>query len=183
MYKSFQQYYTNKTPLKFVKCFAAPCSTVTCPAHPTATCKNNYCGGCFAIFTDSNGQTLTMEECKLPITPPKLPAIPPKIPIIPQKIPIIPQKVPIIPQQVPILPIPPSQIPNAASETSTPNSVTNEPCNAGWMDCNPLPCEVRECAAYPDATCTNNKCGTCSAVFTDANGNVLTDAQCAATQP
>jgi len=33
-----------------VNCFIDPCSTEGCPAHPTAICKPNYCGGCNAHF-------------------------------------------------------------------------------------------------------------------------------------
>ncbi|XP_078603947.1 uncharacterized protein LOC144877775 [Branchiostoma floridae x Branchiostoma japonicum] len=38
-----------------VSCFEDPCVTAECPAHPTAMCKANYCGGCNAVFYDDQG--------------------------------------------------------------------------------------------------------------------------------
>ena len=34
--------------LGYVNCFVNPCRFATCPNHPTATCRANYCGGCNA---------------------------------------------------------------------------------------------------------------------------------------
>ena len=47
------------------KCFAAPCKVATCPAHPDATCREEYCGGCIARFFDSNGNEVT-DTCSKP---------------------------------------------------------------------------------------------------------------------
>lgn len=46
-----------------VQCLAPPCAVSSCPRYPTATCTNNYCGGCRAVFT-SNGQDVT-SQCSL----------------------------------------------------------------------------------------------------------------------
>ncbi|XP_062609247.1 deleted in malignant brain tumors 1 protein-like [Saccostrea cucullata] len=35
----------------FVNCFVAPCDVSTCPAFPTAICKDDYCGGCNAVWS------------------------------------------------------------------------------------------------------------------------------------
>ncbi|XP_076804662.1 P-selectin-like [Clavelina lepadiformis] len=41
------------------------CDVATCPGVPGATCRNNFCGGCSAIFTAPNGDVLTDDECKV----------------------------------------------------------------------------------------------------------------------
>ncbi len=38
----------------FVSCFVDPCKFATCPAHPVAVCKADYCGGCNARFFIGN---------------------------------------------------------------------------------------------------------------------------------
>ncbi len=45
-----------------VACFVTPCSVNECHAYPTATCVDNYCGGCNADFY-LNGKKLTEDEC------------------------------------------------------------------------------------------------------------------------
>ena len=52
-------------PCLMVYCFARPCSVNSCPAYPEATCADDYCGGCKAIFTDvDTGRELTYDECQ-----------------------------------------------------------------------------------------------------------------------
>ena len=46
-----------------VYCFVSPCSVNTCPAYPSATCEDDYCGGCNAIFRDSSGNVLSYNDC------------------------------------------------------------------------------------------------------------------------
>ncbi|CAH1263557.1 Hypp2729 [Branchiostoma lanceolatum] len=43
-----------------VNCAVDPCTTATCAAHPSATCKANYCGGCNAEFYDDSGTEVTV---------------------------------------------------------------------------------------------------------------------------
>ena len=45
-------------PCHLVNCFVDPCLTATCPGQPAATCRANYCGGCYADFY-VNGQNVT----------------------------------------------------------------------------------------------------------------------------
>ncbi|CAF0755494.1 unnamed protein product [Adineta steineri] len=33
-----------------VNCLVDPCKFATCKKYPTAVCRSNYCGGCFADF-------------------------------------------------------------------------------------------------------------------------------------
>lgn len=40
---------TDDTPK--VECFAAPCDVNSCSNYPHATCVNNYCGGCNAVYS------------------------------------------------------------------------------------------------------------------------------------
>ena len=42
-----------------VNCFVDPCLLATCPAHPTAVCVANFCGGCNAEFFDALGNDVT----------------------------------------------------------------------------------------------------------------------------
>ena len=42
-----------------MNCFVNPCAVDLCPNHPNAVCTANYCGGCYAIFTDSDGNVVT----------------------------------------------------------------------------------------------------------------------------
>ncbi|OWA49937.1 hypothetical protein BV898_14471 [Hypsibius exemplaris] len=58
-------------------CFVAPCQVTTCPGHPYATCRDNYCGGCNAEFYDVNGVNVT-GSCKLPAED----ECPPGVPIV-----------------------------------------------------------------------------------------------------
>ena len=40
-----------------VRCFVAPCVVSRgCPAYPDATCIDNYCGGCNAVYVDADGE-------------------------------------------------------------------------------------------------------------------------------
>lgn len=43
-------------------CLADPCVKAVCPAYPSAECKANYCGGCFAHFFDKQGSRVS---CKV----------------------------------------------------------------------------------------------------------------------
>ncbi|CAH1246656.1 Hypp7762 [Branchiostoma lanceolatum] len=45
-----------------VNCFTDPCASATCDAHPGATCEANYCGGCNAIFFDSNNNEVNCDD-------------------------------------------------------------------------------------------------------------------------
>lgn len=49
----------STTPCNTVNCFVDPCSVTTCSAYPTATCRSNYCGGCYADFFDAAGTNVT----------------------------------------------------------------------------------------------------------------------------
>jgi len=50
---------------KLVQCFAEPCSVTKCD-EPFVSCKNDYCGGCNAIFINEAGkQVCTVEESSL----------------------------------------------------------------------------------------------------------------------
>jgi len=57
-----------------------------------------------------------------------------------------------------------------------------KPCS-NMVNCAMAPCSVTKCSAFPDAICTNNYCGGCNAIFTDKNGQRLSDKQCAQNQP
>ena len=50
-------------------CSKDVCLTKTCPAHPKATCKMNFCGGCFHdFFLDGKKvdcDNFVKQECKL----------------------------------------------------------------------------------------------------------------------
>lgn len=50
-------------PSSIFTCFHEPCQFAECPAVPDATCTNDYCLGCNAVFTDSRGRKLTEKEC------------------------------------------------------------------------------------------------------------------------
>ncbi|XP_076800888.1 uncharacterized protein LOC143445575 isoform X1 [Clavelina lepadiformis] len=55
----------NRCPpgVKPVKCVVPPCNVASCPTWPDATCTNDNCGDCRAIFTDSVGNVLSMQQC------------------------------------------------------------------------------------------------------------------------
>ncbi len=42
-----------------VNCFVDPCRFGKCPAHPTAVCRSDFCGGCNARFFDAKGNEVT----------------------------------------------------------------------------------------------------------------------------
>jgi len=44
-----------------VPCFSNPCSTSSCPAHPTAECRPNYCGTCSAKYYDANNNEVSCD--------------------------------------------------------------------------------------------------------------------------
>ncbi|CAH1270251.1 PEBP1 [Branchiostoma lanceolatum] len=48
--------------VEVVNCFANPCDVTSCPAHPDATCRSNYCGGCYAEFFDEEGNEVDCDE-------------------------------------------------------------------------------------------------------------------------
>ncbi|XP_077979333.1 uncharacterized protein LOC144434690 [Glandiceps talaboti] len=48
-----------------VQCLVDPCTYESCPAYPEATCKTNYCGGCFAEFYEVGGRRLREKQCQL----------------------------------------------------------------------------------------------------------------------
>ena len=37
-------------------CSGDPCDLASCPAHPSARCVPNFCGGCNAVFYDRKGK-------------------------------------------------------------------------------------------------------------------------------
>lgn len=39
-----------------VNCLVNPCDVTTCPTHPNATCRPNYCYGCNHAFFDEEGK-------------------------------------------------------------------------------------------------------------------------------
>ena len=48
-------------PDVLVNCFADPCPVNSCEGDPEATCEANYCGGCHAIYTDTDGEPAVCE--------------------------------------------------------------------------------------------------------------------------
>ncbi|CAK8698451.1 uncharacterized protein LOC143450546 [Clavelina lepadiformis] len=56
--------------IPLVRCFARPCSVTKCPAVPDATCIDNYCGGCHAIFHHKIKGIISKEECNAFQCPP-----------------------------------------------------------------------------------------------------------------
>ena len=42
---------------EMVSCFSDPCGE--CPNYPNARCEANYCGGCYAVYYDQNGNNVT----------------------------------------------------------------------------------------------------------------------------
>ena len=46
----------------YVSCFVDPCQVESCDNFPEAICTPDFCGGCFAIFTDPDGNDIT-EQC------------------------------------------------------------------------------------------------------------------------
>lgn len=54
-------------PDELVICVQDPCNISTCEAAPNATCTPNFCGGCFAIYTDESNQVVDCDDtCLLP---------------------------------------------------------------------------------------------------------------------
>ena len=53
--------------LGIYNCLVDPCSSATCPAQPTATCRANTCGGCNAHFFDDMCRNVTL-FCNTPAT-------------------------------------------------------------------------------------------------------------------
>jgi len=54
---------SSPCPTELTTCFMSPCAVTDCPAFPTATCKDDYCGGCNAKFSIGNRE-VTADECK-----------------------------------------------------------------------------------------------------------------------
>ncbi|XP_033125960.1 neurogenic locus notch homolog protein 2-like [Anneissia japonica] len=54
---------TCQNGTKPVSCLFDPCHVASCPAHPDARCKSNYCGGCNAEFYDDVGNRVDCREC------------------------------------------------------------------------------------------------------------------------
>merc|ERR1712154_423238 len=44
-----------------VSCFVNPCEVNICPL--AAICEANYCGGCHAVFKDTNGNIIDPANC------------------------------------------------------------------------------------------------------------------------
>ncbi|XP_071954539.1 uncharacterized protein [Antedon mediterranea] len=44
-------------------CFVNPCDNIRCPMNPNAICKPNYCGGCNAVFYNSNNVPVQCTNC------------------------------------------------------------------------------------------------------------------------
>ncbi|KAK7489344.1 hypothetical protein BaRGS_00019452 [Batillaria attramentaria] len=105
-------------------CTARPCAVTTCPAFPTASCTDSYCGGCNAIFR-LNGEDVTSQCNSVGVGPGTCPA----------------------------------------GQTLT--------------RCSARPCAIKTCPAHPRASCTDNYCGGCNAIFkvglrdvtSECNGN------------
>jgi hypothetical protein len=55
-------------PDELVVCVLDPCEIATCDAAPDALCTPNFCGGCFAIYTDESNEVIDCDDiCQLPI--------------------------------------------------------------------------------------------------------------------
>ena len=54
-------------PAQPVVCIQDPCAISACDAAPNALCTPNFCGGCFAIYTDEGGGVIDCDDvCLLP---------------------------------------------------------------------------------------------------------------------
>lgn len=60
------------TACQMVFCFVDPCTVNSCPGVPTATCRSNYCGGCYAHFFNAAGENVTSMCSQLSCPPPGL---------------------------------------------------------------------------------------------------------------
>eukprot|EP01083_Nonionella_stella_P105971 305159_1 len=158
----------------FASCTFNPCDRSQCVAHPDATCTNDYCGGCHAKWSDTNGNELSVQQCA-PLnyrdTTTTSTTLAPPIEITPAEI-LTPQ-LDTTTTTTTTTRAPPVETTKA---TRLPQIAT---CALGFMYCNPEPCEVNQCAIA--ASCTNNNCGGCYAIFKDLNGQVLTPTQCKTT--
>jgi len=115
----------KKPGCKTVSCLVAPCTTSKCEVEG-ATCANNYCGGCRAIWT-FNGSRV----CAGNVTIPR-------------------------PVQIPRRP------------RTQPIRTGSCPDGRAPVNCMMAPCAVSKCDVV-GATCANNYCGGCKAIWT-ANG-------------
>lgn len=52
-------------------CSGDPCDLASCPAHPSARCVPNFCGGCNAVFYDRKGKKVlcAVKHAKIRTTP------------------------------------------------------------------------------------------------------------------
>lgn len=48
------------TGVELFSCFSPPCGTAMCTNFPDATCRESFCGGCFAHFFDEDGRNVTL---------------------------------------------------------------------------------------------------------------------------
>eukprot|EP00486_Rosalina_sp_Unknown_P009047 CAMPEP_0201595752 /NCGR_PEP_ID=MMETSP0190_2-20130828/192645_1 /ASSEMBLY_ACC=CAM_ASM_000263 /TAXON_ID=37353 /ORGANISM="Rosalina sp." /LENGTH=1032 /DNA_ID=CAMNT_0048055839 /DNA_START=42 /DNA_END=3141 /DNA_ORIENTATION=+ len=174
-----------------VNCFVDPCRFATCPGVQGATCESNYCGGCNAIFKDPfTLKGLTQSQCH-PTHPfpieigPIPPMVPPTRPEYPYPIelpdPIPPMAPPTIPPMAPPSPEPPIlrpfPYPVPPMLPPSPEPPILKPCLMVY--CFARPCSVSSCPAYPEATCADDYCGGCNAIYTDVDtGRELTNAEC-----
>ena len=143
-------------------CGRAPCSPATkCRADPTATCKNNYCGGCNAEFYNKAGKKI---NCRTgcPVDKPLVHCF--------------------------ARPCDVTQCranPNATcidnycggcnaeffnKDGKRINCNTGCPVDKPQVNCDVAPCSVTECRANPTATCKDNYCGGCNAEFYNKDG-------------
>ncbi|CAK8698453.1 unnamed protein product [Clavelina lepadiformis] len=164
------------TGVPVASCRPLPCLLATCPGVPGATCTNNFCNGCSAVFRDSNGNELDDSRCC-----PNLAAL-----------------------SCPSNRCQRASCPGVLEAQCFPNRcdcgvtfvnsagsiLTDEQCNRiqcrpdePQASCSPLPCLLASCPGVPDATCINSFCSGCSAVFRDRRGIVLSDSQCCPNLP
>ncbi|XP_076805065.1 E-selectin-like [Clavelina lepadiformis] len=180
--------------VRLVSCTTAPCDTASCPGVKQARCIDNYCGSCSAIFTDRIGHVLTEEQCRLPESTCKLLDYRTLHSTVKSITCSKGNRV----GSTCKLKCPanhslrgPSRIncrkrgkryqwtgSFAHTQCVLQRRGNNCPAYAPRVKCRPRPCDSERCPRYPEATCTENYCGACTATFTDGDGNVISKQNC-----
>lgn len=166
-----------------VKCPKSPCRNAECPRYPNATCTDDNCGACTAIFTDADDNILSEEKCKFfkSCDAHLLPALDNVC-------------------DVRCIYTVTGIIQPSASFTVIGNighiyrvsmnefvffrvhcfPIVAGKCEPGvrLVSCTTAPCDTASCPGVKQARCIDNYCGSCSAIFTDRIGHVLTEEQC-----
>ncbi|CAF1224435.1 unnamed protein product [Rotaria sordida] len=148
-----------------VQCFVDPCQVAKCPAYPNAKCVSNYCGGCNALWYNSDG---TLVNCN------KSSSCPPGQSEV---------QCLVDPCQGATCPA----CPNAKcvsnycggchalwykSDGTPVNCNKSSPCPPGQdeVQCKKDPCEGAKCPAHANVNCVPNYCGGCKAEWFTSNG-------------